>query len=422
MKNISFLQILTYVFNQQTMYSEILLLITGMKKYKLLIISIECIFFISCKEVHQDPLPANTKGCKEMVEINIDLDKNSLPYDSLIAFVKFVKLETTGNNLIGSISQILFSQNKIIIVDWEVSKSITVYDESGRFLNKIGALGQGPEEYVFLRHVALTPDKSMVVVLDMGSRSMKYYSIDGRFIKSEKTPFWFSHCEFITDNIVAGEYNGGNLLPGHNNQYKPQLVTTTLQKKVCNSGFQSYYSKNFAATTLMPLRKFEEEVFYSPPFSDTIFQVTQNRLQARYHLKIQGTTPFVIDENTTKKSWDEYINKNPFFNGDIIELKDAAIFHIFEPHLKWLRFAIYSKRKKQVFTCDGTLHSPFFYLFDAPKARYKENMIVIDTRATFILEGKHAFYQLGEKSLIDNLYHDLTEDSNPVLFFYKIKV
>lgn len=93
-----------------------------------------------------------------MVEINIDLDKNSLPYDSLIAFVKFVKLETTGNNLIGSISQILFSQNKIIIVDWEVSKSITVYDESGRFLNKIGALGQGPEEYVFLRHVALTPD------------------------------------------------------------------------------------------------------------------------------------------------------------------------------------------------------------------------------------------------------------------------
>jgi hypothetical protein len=93
-----------------------------MKKYKLLIISIECIFFISCKEVHQDPLPANTKGCKEMVEININLDKNSIPYDSLMAFVKFVKLETTGNNLIGSISQILFSQNKIIIVDWEVSK------------------------------------------------------------------------------------------------------------------------------------------------------------------------------------------------------------------------------------------------------------------------------------------------------------
>ena len=58
------------------MNSEILLLITRMKKYKLLIISIECIFFISCKEVHQDPLPANTKGCKEMVEINIDLDKN----------------------------------------------------------------------------------------------------------------------------------------------------------------------------------------------------------------------------------------------------------------------------------------------------------------------------------------------------------
>lgn len=380
------------------------------------------LYFFSCQEIRKSPDSSLMYESENMIELDIDLNKNSLPYDSLMDFVKFVKLETTGNNLIGSISQILFSQNKIIVVDWEVSKSITVYDESGRFLNKIGALGQGPEEYVFLRHVALTPDKSMVVVLDMDSRSMKYYSIDGHFIKSEKTPFWFSHCEFITDNIIAGEYNGGNLLPEHKNQYKPQLVTTTLQKKVCNSGFQSYYSKNFAATTLMPLRKFEEEVFYSPPFSDTIYQVTQNRIQARYLLKIQGTTPFVIDENTTKKSWDEYINKNPFFNGDIIELKDAAIFHIFEPHLKWLRFAIYSKRQKKVFTCDGALHSPFFYLFDAPKARYKENMIVVDTRATFILDGKHAFYQLGEKSVIDNLYHDLTEDSNPVLFFYKIKV
>ena len=43
---------------------------------------------------------------------------------------------------------------------------------------------------------------------------------------------------------------------------------------------------------------------------------------------------------------------------------------------------------------------------------------VSDTSGTFGV----IYSQLGEKSLIDNLYHDLTEDSNPVLFFYKIKV
>ena len=393
-----------------------------MKIYCLWLAYLYCICFFSCKELHKESsLPLETAESK-MLELDIDLDKNTLPFDSLMDFVSFVKLETTEDNLIGGISQILFVNNKIIVVDFDVSKTITVYDESGKFLNKIGKLGQGPEEYAYLGHVILTPDKSTVVVVDMGSGNLKYFGLDGNFIKSVKFPFWFSRCEFINDNIIAGHYSGGNMVQKNNVSYKPQLVITDLKGNILSSGFQSFYSKNFASTTFMPLLKFDNEVIYCPPFSDTIYHVSEKGLCPLYHLNIQRASPIIIDNNTTDNSWEEYKENNPFFFFLIIELKDVTMINISERYKNWSRFIIYSKKQDKIFSCTGTLSNPFFRIFSVPKARYKDDMIVVDERASNIIANRNIFYQLGEKNIVDKLFKDLTEDNNPVLFFYKIKV
>ena len=394
-----------------------------MKIYCLWLAFLYCICLFSCKEFHKESsMQAKTEESK-MLELDIDLDKNTLPFDSLMDFVSFVKLETTGENLVGAISQILFVNNKIIVVDFDVSKTITVYDESGKYLNNIGKLGQGPGEYAYLGHVTLTPDKSMVVVVDMGSGYLKYFGLDGNFVKSKKTPFWFSSCEFITDEIIAGNYDGGNTLYGENNsQYKPQLIITNLQGNVFHSGFKSYYNKKFTMSTMMPLRKFEDEVFYSPPFSDTIYHLTQKGIYPKYHLNMNRTKPLIINADMTNEYYHEYTENNPMFNGEIIELKDATMINISERYKNWSRFIIYSKKQDKIFGCTGTLSNPFFRIFSVPKARYKDDMIVVDERASNIIANRNIFYQLGEKNIVDKLFKDLTEDSNPVLFFYKIKV
>lgn len=393
-----------------------------MKIYCLWLAFLYCICLFSCKELHKEPsLPLKTADNK-VLELDIDLDKNTLPFDSLMDFVSFVKLETTGDNLVGAISQILFVNNKIIVVDFDVSKTITVYDESGKYLNNIGKLGQGPGEYAYLGHVFLTPDRSTVVVVDMGSGNLKYFGLEGNFIKSVKFPFWFSRCEFINDNIIAGHYSGGNMVQKNNVSYKPQLIITDLKGNILSSGFQSFYSKNFTSTTFMPLRKFDNEVIYCPPFSDTIYHVSEKGLCPLYHLNIKRASPIIIDNNTTDNSWEEYKENNPFFNGEIIELKDVTMINISERYKNWSRFIIYSKKQDKIFSCTGTLSNPFFRIFSVPKARYKDDMIVVDERASNIIANRNIFYQLGEKNIVDKLFKDLTEDSNPVLFFYKIKV
>ena len=74
---------------------------------------------------------------------------------------------------------------------------------------------------------------------------------------------------------------------------------------------------------------------------------------------------------------------------------------------------IYSKKQDKIFSCTGTLSNPFFRIFSVPKARYKDDMIVVDERASNIIANRNIFYQLGEKNIVDKLFKDLTEYITP---------
>lgn len=396
-------------------------------KRNILLLFILVVFFSSCKKNSRNfskeiEAISSLINIEKTVEVHIDLDNDCLSFDSLMNKVNYVKLETTGDNLIGKISQLLFVDDKIIVVDASRSKTITVYDEKGHYLYKIGAFGQGPMEYGSLDHVAFTPGKEMLVITDLSCGRLKYYNIDGSYVKSVKVPYWFSRCEFITDNLIAGFSLAGNVISERNKKYKPLLIVTDLWGNISCSNFQSYYKKEFTSSILEPLRKFEDRVLYNNPNTDSIFLLTPNGIELAYHLNIKGAKPIVQNEDITNKLLDEQHQNNPFFYGDFIELKDGAIFYIYELGLKWYRFGIYSNSKQRTFSCNGLLQNPFFYFFTLEsKARYKDNTVVVDMRPDIILAYRDELYRLGKKEEIDEFYKDLTEDSNPVLFFYELK-
>ena len=276
-------------------------------------------------------------------------------------------------------------------------------------------------EYGSLDHVAFTPGKEMLVITDLKSGCLKYYSIGGIYVKSVKLPYWFSESEFLTDNLIAGFWSGGTVIPGENKNYKPLLVITDLFGIVSSSAFQSYYKKEYTSTILEPIRHFNDRVLYNNPNTDSIFLLTPNGIELAYHLNIKGAKPMILNENITDDLLREQRRNNPFFNGDFIELKDGAIFHIFESGFPGYRFGIYSNAKQRTFCCDGFRYSPFFCFFDAPKARYGDNTVVVDARSDIALAYKDELYKLGKKEEIDEFYKGLTEDSNPILFFYELK-
>jgi hypothetical protein len=60
--------------------------------------------------------------------------------------IEYVSLEAKEESYIGEISQICFSDNKILVYD-EKLNNLLLFSRSGEFIAKIGKIGKGPGEY-----------------------------------------------------------------------------------------------------------------------------------------------------------------------------------------------------------------------------------------------------------------------------------
>ena len=390
-------------------------------------LSIICTFFIffclSCNK-KKNEIGMNEKNFN-LAPIIVDISMNSkgvLVFDSLIELKSIVKLETTNENLVGSISNLLFTKNRIIAVDREVSKSITVYDSSGKFLNKVGALGQGPEEYIYMWQASLV-DSTCVSIMDMQAQKRKVFDLNGKYISSLDIPYWSSYHEFFEDMSSVCFAARGISEVGKKGEL-PTLVICNLNKDIIFKGFPSEETDHFRITTFDPLKRIGNKIFLNLPYTDTIFQVKPDGIIPYYYLNIEGKTKIELKDKENEDLFDQKINSMPaHFTGDFVELDDYAVFYIREPEAKWPRFAIYSKQQKKTYYCSGRYYDARLRFFIEDRFYYQGNTLVTPVNASTLLMFKDELYRFcnGKKKEIDELLSDLTEDSNPVLFFYNIK-
>jgi hypothetical protein len=371
----------------------------------------------SCKKNKAQQMFEDVSNVEEII---IDEKKEKIiPVDSFIQKIEFVKLETTENNLLGEISQILIKDSLLIIVDGRVSRSIQVYNLKGDFKYKIGNIGNGPAEYVTVTNVSLVPGTNQLSVLDGPMHKVIIYDINGKYISSHRTPFMLNYFEYMESGNKAYNVSGmkdqsmGDLV---NNP----LIITDKNDQVLYGACHDFSSEKFNFTMHRPLRKIDNDVYFSPNFVNTIYVVNDTVVKAKYHIKIleNGMPSF---ENITNERFEEYRNKYYFFNGDFIELSDYTYINIITP---WGNAAVvYFHKQQETFLSSGSGNHPFYtFLNEPPQARYKDNCMVIDAQAFKIIAHKEYLYKGGQyNKLLDSLFENLTEDSNPVLFFYYFK-
>jgi hypothetical protein len=136
----------------------------------------------------------STNSCsvnpKELSQIEskytIDLDGKQEAYVPFSAYFKSPKtiiLETDKDCLIGHISEFQVFDGHIYILDKHIAKGMLVFDTEGRFIRKIGSLGQGPGEYILPSDFSLDTENRFVFLLDFGQRVHKY-RFDGTFVQT----------------------------------------------------------------------------------------------------------------------------------------------------------------------------------------------------------------------------------------------
>ncbi|HTO16362.1 MAG TPA: 6-bladed beta-propeller [Edaphocola sp.] len=175
--------------------------------YKIIFISaLFLILIAACTNLSNTPEFLTRKGGNSYC--NIDLDMNniaSIPIDSLVRDVKFIRLETSKECMISSYDKILVLKDTIYILDKTQLKAVFAFDMQGRFLYKISALGRGPGEYVRAYDFYVDTVDSHIGILDYGK--VQKYNFKGEHIGQVS----FSGNVLAYFCYYSGKYNGACL-------------------------------------------------------------------------------------------------------------------------------------------------------------------------------------------------------------------
>jgi len=340
-----------------------------------------------------------------------------LPFESLIDDIRYVKLETKSNNMIGSISQLLLTDSLIIVVDKTISKSIFVFTKDGHFLRKIGEIGSGPKDYQLISHVFLSSDKNELCVVSM--KKIIHYNLNGTFVKSESINFLLHYVEDLDQNSHVGYNSFGkinrwainnNMLIVTNDNWKIKYSALPSNQRAEKLGFQ----------TSTPLIKIKSEVYAIKILSDTIYLVDRNGIIPRYYVKM-GNKKITIGDIVRNVNNVDLSSLNIGFNGCFIKLNDAVVVDVLS---KTIPYLFYSSKTKITYSYNikQSLKNPFARFMNNVYCQDNNDRIISVASPARILEAKNELYKSNKKEQIDKLFDGLSEDNNPVLFYYHVNI
>ena len=98
--------------------------------------------------------------------------------------VELVRLELTDKTMLDRITGVLEYDDKYIVRS-SSGQSICVFDKQGKFLYNIGSVGRADNEYLVIGRIMLDEKQEQLIVYDIMSCRLVYYTMSGEFVKAE---------------------------------------------------------------------------------------------------------------------------------------------------------------------------------------------------------------------------------------------
>lgn len=132
------------------------------------------LFLVACSEN-----VTITQGNRLHLDKAIDAEKTAVLSD-LSDSLQCIPLETNDVSLLANRAYLLFADKENLFVN--SARQVYRFDKDGHFLNKIGAIGNGPEEYTVLYSASVDPVHRRLLFY-VGQKRFLVWSYDGVFQK-----------------------------------------------------------------------------------------------------------------------------------------------------------------------------------------------------------------------------------------------
>lgn len=148
-----------------------------MKHFNLLIFFL--IIFYSC---HSSSQEHQKTASSTLLSINLSDEvtkKESLPLSNAVAKIDIVPLEVTDQSILGGINQVAVTSHDIWVSHYKKA-FVYRFSREGKFLNKVGKIGQGPGEYNRLSQFFVNETQNEVYAVSIVN-GINIYDFEGNF-------------------------------------------------------------------------------------------------------------------------------------------------------------------------------------------------------------------------------------------------
>ena len=332
--------------------------------------------------------------------------------NELASDIRYVPLETTDDCLMNNEFYIMQYTGEDII-----TSGIFHFDKNGKFLNKIGSKGQGPEEY--LQGLFAFGDWKNKLLYVQNWTTLTCYGFDGTFVRSVPTP--------QLNMGAAGLFDENHILYSNDIYYADkanpiQLYMVDSQNGKTVSKWRGHLEENkkygMILTSSDFMYNYDNSLFYKPALENVIFKILspKNR-QLVYKFDCSGKD---IDVSA-----DEVDPKKRFQFLSVYWAKETAQYLFVNYGMKNIsRLGIYDKEKK-TFT-NVTIKDNLAGGYDIhPAWTSDDNHLLMVYYAGGLLQDKEKRYSTGllpeRKKELDELLKNIKEDDNPVVILVTLK-
>ena len=267
----------------------------------ILALSLSCSRGNASEEEASEHVHNSTVIEKGPVKIDLNnpiLGEGNLNLSDIAGKIKYVPLETNKDCLIKSINAIKIAGSYIYV---STPGQLLLFDNSGRFIRRIGYEGNGPGEYNTIADIAVDSDDGSVYLINILGEKIMHFSIEGEFLDSFPLDFPVAadNIELYDGNIYLSFSDMVNKIGDGSS--KLMVAEFTRSGDLINRYESSLPVKeNARVTILLPC-----EVLYT--YGNTLM-IKEVRSDTLYRMAGDGiiSPAYIFDYSASKMPMEEY--------------------------------------------------------------------------------------------------------------------
>jgi len=325
-------------------------------RVRLLPIPFTLLFFLSC-----NPKPSASDSTLITIDIPGSIqNKGEVKLSEITSDIEFIQLETNKECLINAEKSECFITGHYILVISRKPVGVMLFDRKGKFIRRIGQVGKGPNEYVYIDAGCIDPRGRFIYLADPYANKIFKYSIAGEVLLQKPYNELSRFLDFGKMKMVFIDKDHIALTP----MGKPKLADGFCRVLVLDANLTVTDSLlKIPDKEEIPVNIFFSEelaaakggvMLWKPYLGSVDFLYPDGRILQKYQLNLGGKK--TLEENLKKP--DEF-EQPPVYLTMVRDLPDyLAIFGFSSTH-EFVSM-VYNKKTNQAYSIESSFNCPGF--------------------------------------------------------------